>query len=253
MLNRNELNRYGPPGFHLAQKEKDYAQHWILSFLSRSGFGGIFKGGTCLQKAFNLPRYSEDLDFTLNDSKEPESEEVSAFLSSAGFSNLVWKKEKTDLASKARLRFRGPLYNGTEISEGSVVLEFSKREKTLLNPNPIVITSPYPDLLPYQINVMDRREMAAEKIRAICTRDSARDLFDLYFLLHQRTEIRLELVEKKLEFYGLKFDYGKFSEKVKKLAKEWDREMSALTPNRIEYSLVTKLVFSEFEKASKWW
>ena len=131
MLDRKEIERYGPPGFHLAQKEKDYVQHWILSFLSRAGFGGVFKGGTCLQKAFGLPRYSEDLDFTINDSAEPDLESISAYLSSAGFSGLVWKQEKSPNSTSAKLRYRGPLYADSSISEGTVRLEFSKREKTI--------------------------------------------------------------------------------------------------------------------------
>src|SRR3990167_4008923 len=131
MLNRNELNKYGPPGFHLAQKEKDYLQHWILSYLSQSGFGGIFKGGTCLQKAYNLPRYSEDLDFTLNHAKEPDQKSFSTFLAAAGFSGLQWKETARDISHTIKLRFQGPLYNGTPRSENTIVFEFSKREKTL--------------------------------------------------------------------------------------------------------------------------
>lgn len=165
MLGRNDLNRYGPPGFHLAQKERDYAQYWVLAFLSRSGFKGIFKGGTCLQKAFGLPRYSEDLDFTLGEAQEPDFESISAFLSSAGFSGMSWKKESSERSSSARLRFRGPLYNGSAISEGTVLMEFSKRENVILSPQVVVITPPYPDLLPYELRVMDGRESAAREKR----------------------------------------------------------------------------------------
>ena len=248
MLSRNELDRYGPPGFHLAQKEKDYVQHWILAFLSQSGFRGVFKGGTCLQKAFNLPRYSEDLDFTLNDAEEPDGEAVSAYLSSAGFSGLLWKHESKDASASAKLRFRGPLYNGSALSEGTVSLEFSKREETLLDAHPVMITPPYPDLLPYQLRVMDKSEMAAEKIRAIITRNSARDLFDLYFLLHQKAVIRTEIVERKLGYYGLKFNRSGFEVKVKKLKRIWQREIAVLTPNEMDYGLAAETVLSEVKK-----
>jgi len=250
MLNRSELDRYGPPGFHLAQKEKDYVQHWVLSFLSRSGFGGVFKGGTCLQKVFGLPRYSEDLDFTLDGADAPDQDSMSAFLSSAGFSGFSWKNESSQASQSAKLRFRGPLYNGSTISEGTILLEFSKRESVLLKPAPFMITAPYPDILPYQLRIMEKDEIAAEKFRAILTRNSARDLFDLYFLLHQEAKLRKTLVGKKLSWYKLEFDHRTFESRVKQLQKIWKREMEALTPNLLEYDTVAKAVLSEAKALS---
>src|SRR3989338_231981 len=248
MLNRNELDKYGPPGFHLAQKEKDYFQHWILSYLSQSGFGGVFKGGTCLQKAFNLPRYSEDLDFTLNDAKEPDWDALLSFLSTAGFSGISLKKEEKTIADTVKLRFRGPLYNGKNISEGTVIMNFSKREKTLRDSNPIMINPPYQDILPYQIKVMDKTEIAAEKIRAIITRRSARDLFDLYFLLRQKIELDKHIIQKKMDYYSVNFEYKKFEGKIKELEKIWKNEMSTLTPNSLEYEDVKSFVLKEMKE-----
>jgi len=248
MLTRNDLETYGPPGFHLAQKEKDYVQHWMLAFLSQSGFGGVFKGGTCLQKAFNLPRFSEDLDFTINEAKEPDEKAIFAYLSSAGFSGLVWKIEARDDSSGAKLRFRGPLYNGSSISEGVISLDFSKREKTMLEAHAMMISPPYPDILPYQLKVMDKTEIAAEKIRAILSRRSARDLFDLYFLLHNKTIIRKGVVKEKLSYYKLNFDYNEFEAKVKKLKDAWKTEIPALTPNMIDYEVVAKAVLFGVKK-----
>ena len=248
MLNREELNKYGPPGFHLMQKEKDYMQHWILSFLSQSGFGGVFKGGTCLQKAFGLPRYSEDLDFTLNDAEKPDFDALSAYLSSAGFSGIIIKKTESNVSDTVKLRFRGPVYNGKTISEGSVTLDFSKRERTILEAKPVLITPPYTDILPYQIRVMDKEEMAAEKVRAIFTRKSARDLYDIYFLLHQKTVLRLEFIENKLAYNDLKFDYNAAERKIMDLEKIWDREMLVLTKNVLDFGLVSGLVLTMMKR-----
>ncbi|MFH1221678.1 MAG: nucleotidyl transferase AbiEii/AbiGii toxin family protein [Candidatus Micrarchaeota archaeon] len=248
MLNRNELVRYGPPGFHDAQKEKDYAQHWMLSFLSRAGFGAVFKGGTALQKVYGLPRYSEDLDFTLNDATEPDYEALAAFLDSGGFSGLNWKKETDERAVKARLRFRGPLYNGSAISEGVIRLKMSRREKTILEPAVAMITPPYPDLLPYQFRVMDKNEMATEKVRAIMTRTSARDLFDLYFLFHQKAGLKMDVVTAKLGYYGLSFDYRTFEKKVEELKAVWKKEMTALTSNPVEYETAAKAALAAVKK-----
>ncbi len=248
MLNREELDRYGPPGFHLAQKEKDYIQHWILSFLSQSGFGAVFKGGTCLQKAFGLPRYSEDLDFTMNDEKKPDFDALSAYLSSAGFSGIVTKENENEVSYSAKLRFRGPLYNGKTASEGSVTLEFSKREKTILDAKPVLIVPPYTDILPYQMRVMDKDELAAEKVRAIITRRSARDLYDLYFLLHQKAKLRKDTIENKLSYYQLKFNLKTFEYKIADLERIWNGEMSVLTRNTLDYGLVRDAVLLEIKR-----
>lgn len=50
--------------------EKDYFQEVILYNLFRKTNEFIFKGGTALYKLYNLPRFSEDLDFSLNSSLE---------------------------------------------------------------------------------------------------------------------------------------------------------------------------------------
>ena len=246
MLSRNEVNKYGPPGFHLAQKEKDYVQHWVLTFLSREGFGGVFKGGTCLQKAFGLPRYSADLDFNIDKDGEPDFDAISAFLSSAGFSGLVWKKAATTANStSAKLRYRGPLYNGAHLSEGIILFDFSKREKIVLKPQAALITPPYPDLLPYQVRIMHWEEVAAEKIRAVMTRVSARDLFDLYFLLHKKTRLNRKLVETKLEYYDIALDFKQFKGRVEKLRGKWRKEMAVLTPGEADYETMAKQVLKE--------
>lgn len=245
MLDRNEIEKYGPPGFHLAQKEKDYVQHWILSFLSRSGFGGVFKGGTCLQKVFGLPRYSEDLDFTLNDAAEPDLEAISAYISSAGFSGLVWKKESSTNSTSAKLRYRGPLYAGSSISEGTVILEFSKREKTIQKAIPVVIIPPYPDLLPYQVLSMSLEEITAEKIRAIMTRSSARDLFDLYFLLHKKTGLNRKLIQAKLKYYEIDYSCANFEKSIAKLRVLWKKEIKAFSPTYIEYDIAAGMALEE--------
>ena len=90
MLNRNELEKYKIGlGFNIWQVERDYLQHLILLFLSKRIAGElIFKGGTALQKAFGLNRFSIDLDFTQSEKLPPNlftliQNDLSAF----GFKN----------------------------------------------------------------------------------------------------------------------------------------------------------------------
>lgn len=223
-------------------------QHWSLSFLSRSGFAGVFKGGTCLQKCFGLPRYSEDLDFTLNGALLPDFVSLQAFLASAGFAVVKVDLTQASLSDSAKMRYRGPLYNGNALSEGTLRFEFSKREKALLPPTIETINSPYPDLLAYSLRVMDLSEIAAEKMRALLTRSSARDLFDLNFLLQKGVALDAGLVQQKLDFYSVKYDYASFKKRVGKLRKDWKAELKAFTPNYLDYVPIAKKVLAETKK-----
>lgn len=68
MLKRIDLEKMKTAtGFNAGHAEKDYLQHTFLLFLSRHSKNDlVFKGGTALQKAYSLNRFSIDLDFTLN-------------------------------------------------------------------------------------------------------------------------------------------------------------------------------------------
>ncbi len=245
MIERKELEKSGPPGFHIGQKEKDYMQHWCLSYLSRSGFSGVFKGGTCLQKAFGLARYSEDLDFSLDGAAEPDYDSLSAFLVSAGFAVVGVKREEGKGSASAKLRYRGPLYSGTRVSEGTLVFEFSKRERLLVKPKLTLIAPPYPDLLPYQLLVMDKDEIAAEKVRAIMTRVSARDLFDLYFLARMGAAVRPEHASEKLSHYGIRFERKALRGRIALLKRVWKSEISAFSPSPLRYDEAARVVLEK--------
>lgn len=235
MLDRESLGRGGEPGFSLGQKEKDYVQHWLLSYLGREGFLGVFKGGTCLQKAYSLSRYSEDLDFALNGASLPDFDAISRYLAFAGFGKPAWKKKEVKGSQSAKLRIQGPLYNGRVISECSVSLDFSARESVVLRPARVEIRPAYPDIMPYSVLVMDRKEIAAEKVRAIMTRASARDLYDLAFLVRQAFVPDEELINGKLSYYDLKYSFEAFEKSAEKLAKIWKVEMRLLVVQAPEF------------------
>jgi hypothetical protein len=245
MIDKDSLSRHGPPGFHPHQKEKDYVQHHVLSYLSQSGFKGVFKGGTCLQKAYSLPRYSEDLDFCLAGAAEPSMESLSAYLVSTGFSGISWKREAIAPLSSIKLRLRGPLYNGTAISECSVLLEFGRKGATILPPVPMPITPGYPDLLPYTMRTMALEEMAAEKALAILSRESARDLFDLAFIINHGAQGVPALASK---ISGKEFSLPKFKARVRSMKKTWAREIPALTASALTFAEAEKIILGRISK-----
>jgi len=247
MLTRELLEKGGEPGFSAGQKEKDYSQHWLLSYLAREGFLGVFKGGTALQKAYGLPRYSEDLDFTLNGAPLPDFDAISRYLASAGFGIAKWKKEEVKGSHSAKLRLQGPLYNGKAISECSISLDFSAREDCALAPARIEIRPAYQDMMPYSMLVMDRKEMAAEKVRAILTRASARDLYDLSFLLRQGFLPDREPVNGKLSYYGMQYSYEALERAIGKLARLWKVEMNALVAQKPDFEAAKEEVLTRMK------
>src|SRR3989304_6104187 len=124
MLGRDELAKVGPVGFNLYQREKDYVQYWVLDFFSKFGKEAIFKGGTCLQKLYGLPRYSEDLDFTLAESLKIDWDELKRFLEGGGFSNVsISFLKSTPLGDSVKIQLNGPLFVGKPASRAALLLE----------------------------------------------------------------------------------------------------------------------------------
>src|SRR3989337_4605846 len=91
MLSRKSLESMKSTlGLNLGQIERDYLQHIVLLFLYRhAGNWLVFKGGTALQKAYGLNRFSEDLDFTSINELSEISYRIGDDLRNFGFENEV--------------------------------------------------------------------------------------------------------------------------------------------------------------------
>ena len=64
MLTRRQLSKISiKEGITLHTIERDYIQTLFLYELYKQNNDFRFKGGTCLRMAYQLNRYSEDLDF----------------------------------------------------------------------------------------------------------------------------------------------------------------------------------------------
>ena len=81
--------------------EKDYALGWLLAGIfanNKIADSWVFKGGTCLKKCFfETYRFSEDLDFTLQD----ESHLDEAFLKAVFAEIGEWVYEQSGLEMPA--------------------------------------------------------------------------------------------------------------------------------------------------------
>lgn len=230
-MNREELKRYiGVSGYSLGQVEKDYFQHIILASISRDLAGMlVFKGGTAMQKIGLIPRFSEDLDFTLTGDAAIERlrAPVKNVLETYNYEFIIDNILDDERTLGFRIKITGPLFRNNR-GYCTVRIEASRREEVFLEPVTHHINAPYPDVLPYVLNIMELSEMAAEKIRTILTRDKARDLYDLYMLIGNGIELNRELVNRKLEYYDMEFDRDMFKARCELVSRNWKKELESL-------------------------
>ncbi|PJC51091.1 MAG: nucleotidyl transferase AbiEii/AbiGii toxin family protein, partial [Nitrosopumilales archaeon CG_4_9_14_0_2_um_filter_34_16] len=180
--------------------EKDYVLGWIISGINQHkdiGNTWIFKGGTCLKKCcFETYRFSEDLDFTLQDEKHINEDflkttftEISEWIyEKAGIEIPVdrmifdiYENPRGILSCQGRLFYKGPLTPQSPKAMPRIKLDLSRDEVVVL---PQVTTSVhhiYSDLPEegFQISCYSYEEVFAEKIRALGERSRPRDLYDV--------------------------------------------------------------------------
>jgi len=184
--------------------ERDYLLDVCLHETSRSGDDLVFKGGTALFKFHGLNRFSEDLDFTVNrrrfdfDGLRGRVVRTCALL---GIGVVSGEVESHQSAVNMEFRLRGPLFDGRRESVSRVVLDLSLKE-TPEPPVKLVLRSVYPDIPECTLHVMSVVEICAEKVRAVMTREKARDVYDLWFLLRKGVLFDAGLVQRKLRLYG---------------------------------------------------
>jgi predicted nucleotidyltransferase component of viral defense system len=226
------------------QQEKHYIQALILTALSE--YPLIFKGGTYLFFFHGLNRFSEDLDFTATE-KIPENIENKTLETLSFFGvEATAKTIKSDgRGFSFRISTKGPLYTSS-IDTCYVYVEISTREKIL---DPILALTLNFDA--YQtptkiINGMSLDEVAAEKIRAIMTRNKARDVYDLSFLISKNIRLDVETVNKKLDYYNKLFEENAFIESVESKKTIWSKELKPLV-----FGAASS--FEETEKSIKKW
>ena len=173
LINRKTLQ------YPLQIAEKDYFLALAIQLVYNSPLKDtlIFKGGTAIHHCY-LPqqRFSEDLDFTSLD-PHISTEEIATVLESSGCF-LVKKSYQSSYTIKIeRLQYQGLLGQ-----PGNIKFEVDHHQNVIL-PG---ITIRYQNVwkVPAFAQVMDQREICAEKIRAISQRARYRDFYDLYFLIN---------------------------------------------------------------------
>ncbi len=249
MLSRKDLSTYRYiTGFTLGQIEKDYLQHIVLLVLYRIIHDElVFKGGTALQKTYGLNRFSEDLDFTMAQAFDVESvlQRVLHGLKLFGCEATKRKKKEGLPGLTYVIKIQGPLFTGADHSLASVRLEISQRENVLLPVKSSMITPVYQDLPAYSVAVMDGSEIMAEKIRAILTRNRARDVYDLWFLIQKQKRTTIQLVNEKLKYYNMVFSDEQLENALLLKEKIWTHEMSQLISLEIDFEGIMQSICSQ--------
>ncbi len=243
MLTKEELKTFKKiVGFNLWQIERDYLQHIILLYLSREYAGEVIvlKGGTALQKAYGLNRFSLDLDFTAAiEPPERVFKGIAKDITLFGFPTSVHVERKRN-SLNAKLTIQGPLFSGSKSSLSVIRLEISLREQPILQPNLKEIIPVYYDIQPYIVKVMRLKEILAEKIRAILMRSKARDLYDLWFLLKRGVNVDIDLVGRKLETAGIPLKREILIRKIHEIKSLWKHEIPMLVSNPPPYDKVIR-------------
>jgi len=161
-------------GLKAWQEEKRYIQASILNSLYDESI--VFKGDTYLWFFNGLPRFSEDLDFTaISDLPSNIMNKVSERLDLFG----IYNESKIETNDKKSFSFKvmaqGPLYT-SQNSRCVVYVEISKREELINKTLPIKLNFPEYLLPIHVLNGINLDEVGAEKIRAITSRNKARDV-----------------------------------------------------------------------------
>jgi len=240
------------------QVERDYMQHIMLSAIySKIANELVFKGGTMLQKTGVVDRFSIDLDFTGSISDEALLElakHIERYFEALGIRCEYKFEERKQSGVNISFYIEGPYYllNKTESSKVVLRLQISRREKVLLKPESRLIVPSYSDLRPYPVLAMRLEEVAAEKVRAIMTRNEPRDVYDLYLLAKKGTIIHDYLVRRKLEGYT-EFSLEMFDERISKKEEAWEKELKNLlfkvsAERLVDFQLAKKAVLESLSK-----
>jgi predicted nucleotidyltransferase component of viral defense system len=174
LINRKVLK------YSLATAEKDYFLAMALKVLSESSLftSLVFKGGTAIHHCY-LPqsRFSEDLDFTSID-KNLKSEEVTAIFAPFPFFEI--KKLYT---SNATIKIERLKYSGVLDQSNSLKFEIDFMQDVVLPARQMAYKNVWG--LDVLVNVMDIREIYAEKLRAMSERARYRDFYDFYLITQE--------------------------------------------------------------------
>lgn len=180
---------------------REYIQLYFLSRLySFKGSKNIFfKGGTAIHFVYHSSRFSEDLDFTVEESENKFRIFIKDFFERLKKEEQVEFKERKTFAGKRFLLTYAPPLVSYKVF---INLDFSFREKIFLKEKSIINTD-FPVIFRSYLNHPNKNELLAEKIRAFLKRKEGRDIYDIWYLLNQKAELDEKIILEKLKYYKI--------------------------------------------------
>jgi predicted nucleotidyltransferase component of viral defense system len=181
--------------YPLAVAEKDYFLALVSKIIYDSPLREkmIFKGGTALHHVYlSQLRFSEDLDFSANH-LPITLEEIKKVLEREDFLTV-----KKDYVSGATIKIERLLFAGPLGQPNSLKVEADFLQNVVLPPQDLNYQNEYG--VETKVRVMDIREIAAEKVRAMNDRVRYRDFYDfvmIFLKLNIDPKKVIELVGKK--------------------------------------------------------
>ena len=191
---------------------REYLQARILQIVQDNGafLNWAFLGGTALRFLYGIPRYSEDLDFSLVDySKESEFDKVTQEIIKAFESEdytVSVKSSIEKMVQSAFIRFAGIFYemdcspHADEIL--SIKIEIDTRPPEGAGTETTIIRR----FVTVNVNHYDKSSLFAGKLHALLSRNytKGRDLYDLIWYLSDRSwpDPNLRLLNNALEQTG---------------------------------------------------
>ena len=248
-MNIDFLREYSQKrGLNLGQAEKDYYQNLLLFIIYRQVKSGlVFKGGTALSKCYGLNRFSEDLDFSATEGLDL-GKMASEGLASFGVRHRIREMPGGAESQSLMAKIEGPLYKNSEKTLCSITLETSFRETPCLPPA-IRAIGHHMDIIPvFEVLAMPEQEIMAEKTRAVLMRDSARDIYDLCFLIDDGAVPSRDMIEKKLAFARLKYSFSSFSRACRAKRRIWLPELGSLVKNVPDFDACLAKVLGAYGK-----
>lgn len=175
------------------QIEKDYMLSWILQGIAQNeqlSTAIVFKDETVLKKIyFNDYRFSEDLDYTLLNTKTTNEQIFAWFnetfeyvLEEANIRlEIIDNNEHEDGGINFYIGYVGPL--GGQGNNKKVKIDISKNEQLEFKPVMQLVIIGYTDLEKHELLCYPLEEVLVEKMRTVMQRMQARDFYDIWYLL----------------------------------------------------------------------
>jgi len=239
MISENKL-RYiaGTRGMNLIYMEKDYFLTAFL-YLTKDIKGIYLKGGTALNKIFlEHARLSEDLDFAADRPVREIRDEIEKAVKGSG----LFTKTKTDKTTKDFVRYL-VYYKSYFQKESFIIADVDRKASILLEPEKRKVPNFYD--IDFSISTLNLKEIIAEKIRALMTRNQPRDYFDAYFILKKHS-VDMGLVKRKVKEAGERFDAERIFRNADKIYSRWDSDLGPLTNKKLGYLECMKTLKEKF-------